>query len=303
MNWRGLLGTALSIAAAVTSSGQPAGVVKVRVIYKSSSVKRQLKNVPQAERDAASEIVRQIGESGEMSFVTWMPDHARVEAAALLTITLFDTPPVVPELPADHFLSYSGEILAPEGKNVRPLLADYGKGVKVFTKSEERKKFGRPKDLAEALAVVVRKQLFDGSVRFPQTFLYQVPLSRAKPTLEDEGTVLVELPWDELGAKPDSILKIDIAAKPPAKRGEQKGDIMLEELRGCPAPYCAKSSVRGKAKFNCPGIGSAPPEKWSTVVEAARKGITSHVVYMEKFIPSYVAVKKSIVQDDFEGGN
>lgn len=298
-----LFTAAAAIVFAAASYGQQVGAVKVRVILKSGTVKGLLRDVPAAEREAALAIVRQIGLLGEMSFVRWLPEQSAAEAEARLTVTLSDQKPVR-DLPADHYVSYEAEILAPEGKDVHPLLNDYGRGVKIFTKREEQKKLGKPKDLAEALGEIVKEQLHSRREHFYATFLYKVPLTRLKPTLEDEGTVVVALPWNDLGAKEESELAIDIAATPPAQRQNEKGRIVLGDLLECPKPNCTQPSTRGKAmKFNCHGIGDVPPKQWSEIVNTVRDALKTHVVYMKAFVPSYNGTTVAGVFPDFGDGS
>jgi hypothetical protein len=294
------LAVAFALVGAATAFADEPGIVKVQVILESKTVKGLLRDVPEAEREAARAIVRAIGDSGEMSFVRWHPGYARISASAMLTVTLYDRKPPAPDLPADHFLRYEGAILAPEGKDVRPLLGEYGKGMRVFARREEQRKLGSTRDLAEALADVVTTQLKEKSSHFHATFLYKIPLSRIRPTIEDEGTVVVELPWEDMGAANQSVLRIDIAARPPQQRGNETGQILVEDLLPCSTPSCARPSARGTPrKLNCRGIGPYPPGPWAPIAAALRAGLTSHVVYMEMYVPSYSA-RRSTAAADFE---
>lgn len=274
---------AVFVFGAVMSNADDLPVVKVAVVIESKTVKGLRVNIPEAEREAALEIVRKIGESANLSFVRWLPDQSKAKAEARLKVTLFDRKPH-PNLPSDHYLRYEAELLAPEAKIKTPVL-DYAKGTRVFETYQKRKKLGSRKDIAEELGDIVVAQLALRRPHFLSVFLYKVPLSRTKPTLADDGMIVVQVPWGEIGATPESILWIDISAKPPKHRRSEPGQILVWKLFPC--ANCESPSARGLLKeFNCHGIGNVPPDPWKgDVAKNARAGLTSHVVYMKEYLP------------------
>lgn len=286
-----------AVAVAFTAGGVRADelpVLKIAVVIDSGAVKGLGVNIPEAERATERQIVRKIGQSADFSFVRWLPAYADGPAEAHLTVTLFDLKPYR-DLPSDHYVRYEAVIHAREAVNPRPVL-DYGKGVKLFTTRAERAKLGSTPNLTEALAEIVVSQLATKRVHFLSMVLYKIPLTRTKPKLEDDGSVIVELPWQSLGATYESVLSITIFAKPRNQRAVEQGTIEFWKLFAC--GDCEVPSIRGMLKeFSCHGIGNVPPDDWKKVAPDARVGLTSHVVYMKTYIPSNDGIPGPIVGD------
>lgn len=276
------------IATARLLSAEALPVVKVKAIIRSDAIKG-LVNLPEAERLAAERIVARIRQRADLSFVKWVEDFRPGDPAARFTVTLYEEKR--PGLPSIHHIDYQRDIYAREVR-VPHLLLDYAAGESYFSSAAERAKLGKKDTVAEAIASIVMKHIEQKYSLFLKQFLYKIPLSRTAPKIAGDGTVMVALPWDEMGATEKSQLAIQIEAKPPESRTPQKGSIEVWDIFPCAeCALTARASLKG---FSCPGLAATREQ----LVKVVDNGLTSSVTYMADYVPSYDGTATDLPVDD-----
>jgi hypothetical protein len=256
------------------ASAQRVPAVAVNVIIRSDAI-RGLVNVPDAQRLAAERIVTSIRRSQDFSFVSWIENDRAANPAARFTVTLYEEQRR--GLPSIHHIAYERVIYAPDVRVPRLELA-YAAGKSYFTTREERAKLGKKESLANAIAAIVAGHLTQYHDLFLKQFLYKVPLSRTDPRFDKNDSVMIIVPWDEMGAKEYSFLEIQIVGKPRTK----KGSFTVSDIFAC--SDCNEFTARANVKnISAPGFVTTRDELKKVIDD----GLTSSVVYMATYVPNY----------------